>query len=160
MTTQFLEVPDRQTLRQVHGVLLIGRRQDNSLFPVLIDETGVLQTASGDGNDYSLMDDVYRSVPDRLDLNQVHATLLIGRDADGVLLPVAVDENGRVITDGGGGGSTGGRFDLQNAPTDRANLPDNEPEPSNTAIPWFRSFRDGTESIIWDNEAGEWILPS
>jgi hypothetical protein len=162
MPDQFLDVPDRQDLRQVHGTLLIGRRMDGTLIPVLVDADGILLLASGPGNDYSGMAESYLLVPDQSALKQVHGSLLVGKDG-ATLLPVAVDDNGRIIATGGDGGGGGG-FMLRDAPTDRPNFPDNEPPPADLRIDWLCSFRDGTPDMIWDHTAnagaGGWILPS
>ncbi len=107
MPSQFLDVPDRISLRQVPGKLLVGRAQDGTLIPIVVDDSGILELAAGPGNDYSGMTESFKLVPDRQDLKQVGGSMLVGRTADGTLLPVAVDDNGRLIATGGGAGASG-----------------------------------------------------
>jgi hypothetical protein len=104
------------------------------------------------------MSETFLLVPDRSALKQVHGSLLVGQRADGSIVPVAIDDEGRIIATGSPAGTDGG-FDLKDAPVDRPNFPDNEPAPLSLEIIWLRAYRDGTPSISWDPDDHQWIAP-
>lgn len=151
MPEQFLDVPDRISLRQLPGKQLVGRTEDGTLLPVLVDANGVLVVVSGPGNDYSVMTEQYILVPDRGDLKQVGGALLVGREESSVVnLPVAVDEFGRLIVTGGTG-PVGGIWRYWEA----ANISDAPPPDPTIAVE--RRFRNGDPPVVWDPVALAWF---
>lgn len=152
MAEQFLDVPDRIELRQLPGKQLVGRTEDGTLLPVLVDASGVLIVVTGPGNDYSGMTERFILVPDRGDLKQVGGSLLVGREENSpVNLPVAVDANGRLIISGGGSGPIGGVWRYWEASHDDDNPP---PDPT---IAVERRFLDGDSPLVWVPPSGPWV---